>query len=242
MSRLPALPLRDFGREPNLPIEPVERRLRIRDHRLHLHHEQRPAARVKREDVDRAAFAPDRERHLDLHDPTETSKAADDQLDDTRMALVHQAVELFASPAHPDVEIGPECGGGSNQGANRDAVDPPAIDQGDLGSREACILRHICLTTLEADPQRTELAAKSESIHSAMVTSGSSLALIWRLTAHVSHQIRSSASQGVGIHPSAAHARRLQVNGLPGCHLIAIQAVGPLVSGRLSPCAVLAVI
>lgn len=206
MSRLPASPLRDVDREPDLPIESVERRLRIRDHRLHLHDEQRPGARVKREDVDRAAFTPDRERHLDLHDPTETSKTANDQLDDTGMTLVHQAVELFAAPAQPDVEIGAECGGGSNQSADRDAVDPAAIDQGDLGSRETRILRDIHLTTLEANSQGLELSAESESIHPVMVTCGSSLALIWRLNSRISRQLRSTASQSVRINPPTTWA------------------------------------
>ncbi len=242
MSRLPAFPLRDFDRKPDLSIEPMERRLRIRDDRLHFDHQQRARARVKREDIDRATFSPDRERDFDLDRPSEASKTTDDQLHDRGVALVHEPVQLLSAPPQPDVEICSECCGSSDHGAHRDAIDPAAIDQRDLGSREARVNRDVGLATLEANPEGSELTAESKSIHSRMVTDVHSLAHMGGVARAASNGIRSFASQGVRIHEPTTRARRFRVNGLGDCHLIAFPAAAPLTPGRTSPCAVLTVI
>ncbi len=60
----------DLSSQSSLAVEAMDRRLRVGDDGLDLDDEQRFAgSRDERQDVDRAALAPDRERDLDLDDP-----------------------------------------------------------------------------------------------------------------------------------------------------------------------------
>ena len=82
---------------------------------------------MEREDVDRPALAPDRERDLDLDDPTEPLEESHQGVDERGMRLVHKAVESLASPSKVEVDVRTERGRRPYERAYRDAVELAAI-------------------------------------------------------------------------------------------------------------------
>lgn len=125
------------GREPSLPIQAVQRRLRVRDDRLHLDDEDAFRHGVKREDVDRAALAPDREGRLDLDGPSMRCQPAHHGLDEPRVVLVEEPVELLASKPETEIDVGTEGRCSSNDRTDRHPRELPTIDRGDQRSRQA---------------------------------------------------------------------------------------------------------
>ena len=95
----------DVACESSLPIKPMKRRLRVGDDGFDLDDQQGAMRRVKREDVDRTALTPNRERDLDVRDPAAPSQSREEGVDQAGMSLVDEAVQLFATPPKANVSV-----------------------------------------------------------------------------------------------------------------------------------------
>jgi len=120
---------------------------------------------MERQDVDRAALAPDRERDLDLDDPAPPNEQCHDRVDQRRVGFVDQPIELFAAPPQLEVHVGAERPGRTNQRSDRHAADLASIDGCDQRAREARVAGDIHLASLVAHAERPELTTEPEPIH-----------------------------------------------------------------------------
>lgn len=100
----PAAIARDLRRQPALAIDAREQLLDVHELRLELDHEQRPAALVPREDVDRPALAVVRERDLRRECPPVRREKPGELIVELRVTGGQQPVQLTAAPARPDVD------------------------------------------------------------------------------------------------------------------------------------------
>lgn len=87
---------RDPPREAHLDVVAAERLLDRRDLRSELDDKQGSCRRVPPEDIDRAAIAKDRERHLRDRDPAVALKDPDDAFAKAGMGRIEDAVEIAA--------------------------------------------------------------------------------------------------------------------------------------------------
>ena len=87
---------------------------------------------MKGEYVDRAPFTPDGERNLDRYIPAGFPQRGHHQLDQARVGLVEQSIELLAVPPETQVNRCPECRGRTLELTELDVLDPATIDPGDL--------------------------------------------------------------------------------------------------------------
>lgn len=118
----------DIAGESSLPIKPVKRRLRVGHDGFHLDDQQCAMRGVKREDIHRSAFAPHRERDLDVPDPAVSSQPREEGIDQPGVGLVHESIELFATPPKSNIHVGTKRGGRPYKRSNADAVELAAID------------------------------------------------------------------------------------------------------------------
>ena len=169
MTHVPPAAPDHVARESGFAIQTVKGRLRVRDDRLDLDDEQGAEQWMEGEDVDRPALAPDRERDLDLNNPTKAPKESHEGIDQGRMRLVHQSVEALASPSKVEVDVRAKSSRRLDERAHRDTIELAPIDRSDQGTREAGTDGHVPLAALESDPQRAELASESEGIHPPIV-------------------------------------------------------------------------
>jgi hypothetical protein len=95
----------NLRREPDLPVERGEHLLEVWHNRLGLDHEQPSGRRVPGQQVDAPSLAADPERHFYCTPPAYPGEDLDQSLSDRRMDGIEQPVELFASPAHSDVQL-----------------------------------------------------------------------------------------------------------------------------------------
>ena len=111
-----------------LPVEAVQGRLRVGNHRLHFDDEDDPGCPVEGEDVDRAALAPDRERHFDSDVPTGRPEQEHESVHQPRMGLVQKPIQALAPPTEPNVDRGSNSRGDAPQGTDSDPVDLAALN------------------------------------------------------------------------------------------------------------------
>jgi hypothetical protein len=152
----------------------VEQSLRVGHDRLHLDDQEAAGPLMQGEHIDRASFAPDREGNFDQSVPPEIGQSLHERFDGRCVVLVQQAVQMLAAVPDPDVDVCPERGCGADERSDRHAVELPAIDGGDEGSRQTSLPCHIRLPATQADPERSELAAEPKGIHARILT-GSAL-------------------------------------------------------------------
>ncbi len=86
----------DLGCQARLAVDASEGGLRIRHDRFDLGDEHDPGRRVEPEDVDRTAFATNRERNFDFGDPACGLEPLDKCLDEVGMGLIEESIQ--ASP------------------------------------------------------------------------------------------------------------------------------------------------
>ena len=163
--RPPFAPTRDLARQPRLPVERDEGSLDVRDHRLHLDDEQRRRRRVEREDVNRAAFASDRERDFGRDLPAEGCEPPHDRLHERGVRLVQQSVERLAVPEQPAVEPCAECIGERAEHPDRQPICPASFDAGDGRSGDARVPREVDLSPPASPPQRPNRESEPNRIH-----------------------------------------------------------------------------
>ena len=106
----------DVACESSLPIKPMKRRR-------------------KREDVDRTALTPNRERDLDVRDPAAPSQSREEGVDQAGMSLVDEAVQLFATPPKANVHVGTKRSGCPHERSDTDPVELASVDRRDQRPR-----------------------------------------------------------------------------------------------------------
>jgi hypothetical protein len=119
------------------------------------------------------------------------------QLDEARVSLVEQSVELFAIPSEAQVNRGAKCRRRSFELTKLNVLDPAAIDPGDHRSREFGNPTDILLSQILPQPKRSELAPEPDPIHRAELGP-------WRLPIdHQAHTRRSPRQYRAAIQHAA---------------------------------------
>ena len=171
-ARNPASFDRDLDREPALPVGRAEEFVHIRDVGFELDDQQRPQARVPREDVDDTAFAVDREGHLRRRDPLrQVAERSGNRFVEARVPGVQQPVEVAGSPSPDDVDPDVERGGDGTEAIKRERAEVPALDP-----RNRCLAdpRPKCefgLAPSPPNPHESDRAAEPLVAHPPSVTS-----------------------------------------------------------------------
>ena len=159
----------NLARETCLAIQPVERRLCVRDDGLHLDDEERAERGMEGEHIDGPALAPDRKRDLDVDDPAEPRETGDHRINQCGVRLVQESIQLLAAPAQSQVDVGAQGLSRSDEGPDSDTLELPAVDGRNQRSRQTRITRDVRLTTLKSNPERAELPTEPKAIHPAIV-------------------------------------------------------------------------
>lgn len=156
-ARIPAESLLgDSGRQARFRVMAPERLLDGGELRLHLDDKEDPRPGMPRQDVDGAALAEDRIGHLGLDDPAGSLEHADRRPHERRVPLVREPVELPASPAQGDHDLGAERLGHRPKAAQRDTFEPACFEARDLRLAQARSQGHVGL------PSRLVLAQEPE--------------------------------------------------------------------------------
>ena len=121
----------DSGGQSRLRVVPPERLFDGDELRLHLDDEHRRGIRAPPEQVNRAALKPDGVGDLDLDRPSGGAEQVRGRADQSSVRLVEQAVEVPASPAGQQEQIGIEGTKDRGDLADRNRVDLSPLDQGD---------------------------------------------------------------------------------------------------------------
>ena len=128
--RSPAKPLtRDVRRQPELLVVLAQRGLDRDQLRLHLNHEQRLRTHMPSEEIDGAALAEDRVRHLRADLPAPPGEVAGNRPDQRGVSLVEQPVQEAALPPHIEPGRCPERSEDRTHGSKRRAVEPTPLDE-----------------------------------------------------------------------------------------------------------------
>jgi hypothetical protein len=128
-SCLPSEPLgRNPPRKPHLLVVLPQRPLNGHHLGFDLHDQQRTCRLVPGEQVDRAALSVHRVRNLGPGDPTGSFEELGDPTDKRRVAFIHQAVEVAATPSEGDDQLRVEGAGDRARPSEWHIADPPAFD------------------------------------------------------------------------------------------------------------------
>jgi hypothetical protein len=155
----------DLGSEARLAVQAMEHRLRIRNDRLDLDHQDGPGPRVHGQDVDGSPLTPGRERDLDLHGPAARAKTTDDGLDKGSVILIKQAIQLLAVISEAQVDVRSERRRCPDECTDGHAAELAPIDRADQRPRQTRRGCHVGLAAPKADPEGAELATEAERIH-----------------------------------------------------------------------------
>lgn len=117
------------------------------------------------QEVDRAAFAEHRIRHLRLDHPTERLEIAGYRFRECGVAAVEQAIDVAAPPANEDDQLGIEDGEQVAQAPERHAIQPAALDPGDAILAPAPTSADLGLSEVEAVTERPGDPTDSKVIH-----------------------------------------------------------------------------
>ena len=161
----------DASRQPSLPIDRPNEILHIHELGLELDDEQCSSRGMPGEDVDDAALAEDRERHLGSGDPLgQVAEEAGELLVHRAVTGVEESIELAAAP--PGQEHDPDIEGGRRppQRVEREAPDVTAFDPRDGRSMDPCPRGHVLLTERASDANGTHRAAESLIVHARIMS------------------------------------------------------------------------
>jgi len=127
----PVLSLSDLDRQSPLAVHSPDELIHVRDVRLQLDDEEGISARMESKDVDDAALAPDRERHLRPNRPSgESAEPAGDELVEPGVPGVQQAIQVSRSPTRYHVEPNVEDCSDSPNHIEAERADMPSLDTG----------------------------------------------------------------------------------------------------------------
>jgi hypothetical protein len=160
-------------RESAIPVDLSQQSADVHDLGLQLHDEQGRRSSVPGHDVDDAALAEDRERHLGHRDPpVEAAKPARHRLVHRGVPGVDDSLEVAAVPADRDVEARSEDARQPLQVSDSYALELAVLDSGD-GSRGAAEAgRDVDLPQSLPDPEFSEVEADANGIHAEIVPGG----------------------------------------------------------------------
>jgi hypothetical protein len=155
----------DLGRESGLAIDSGKRGLRVRHHGLDLGHQNDPSRLMERKDIYRTSFSADRKRHLDVSHPTDQVQTPHEAIDQSCVGLVEETIQTLAVPPEPHVQVGVERLRDTPQLADRNGVDPPALDPGDDRGRDLRLRAKIHLAPAFPEAERAERVTETDGIH-----------------------------------------------------------------------------
>jgi hypothetical protein len=132
---------------------------------LQLDDEKRSTSRMPSEDVDDAPLTEDRERDLGCKDPLRQGgrEPRRDCLVESRVTAGDQAIEITGSPPGRPSDLDLEHPRDREEGADRHALEMPALDRRDHRSVDRCSGRHVDLPPASLDANGPKRAA--EALH-----------------------------------------------------------------------------
>jgi hypothetical protein len=144
---------RDARRESTLSVHGPKKLIEIGDVRLELDDKQHSPGRMEPEDVDHAALAADRERHLRPDHPAiESFKPTRDELVQLGVAAVEQTVEVTGTPSRGEVDPHIDSRRDRPDRVDLDGADVTALQSGDRRLGHAGESRQIGLPQASTDP------------------------------------------------------------------------------------------
>jgi hypothetical protein len=151
--------------ESSLSVEAEDHRLNIGDDGLDLADDHDTTSWVEGEDVDRTAFATDRERDFNAYVVTEGLKSPNHNVDDRSVGLIEQPVQTLAMPADRQLDLGVDRLADRVQRAERDPADAAQLDPADRVLRDPCSSGDVALAEALPAAQRTDRAAEANHVH-----------------------------------------------------------------------------
>ena len=118
----------DLRRETLFLVVLSKCRLDRRDLRLDLDDHQRRCRGVPREKVDRTALTVDRIRDFGRDLPAFGDQQASELLAEAGMCSVDESIEVTSSPPNEEHELSVDAAEDATYGADRHALDPPALE------------------------------------------------------------------------------------------------------------------
>jgi hypothetical protein len=157
----------DLLRASNLDVEGPKRLTHVDDLGLRLDHEQGTSVGTPRQQVDRAAVSPDRERHLWPRFPASGEHAFRKPLDKHRVITARKAIQVAGMPAGSVVDTDLEHAGHALQRCLGDRAELPALDSADRRVRHAGPPANVSLPETLAHTDEPEERSEGEGIHGA---------------------------------------------------------------------------
>ena len=162
---VPATVTANPRRQPELPIERRDHRLRVRNHGFDLDHEQGTSGLQPAEDVDGATLAEVAEGNFDRRLPAALVERAEHLVDKGRVGSIEQAIQRLAMPSNPDVEVSAERRSCRDERLDRDASKLSALDAPVLRPRHPGPRRDVGLAQAAMQAQRSERSTDPERLH-----------------------------------------------------------------------------
>jgi hypothetical protein len=164
--RLPAEVLDDLAREPSLPIQRGQDLADINDRGLELEDKQRAGRRVPRQEIDHAAFSPDRERDFRPNDPLgQPADPPGDTLGKGGVSSVDDSLNACATGSREQLDADFEGVGHLAQDPERHLVEVTLLDPDDRSARYLGGIGKILLAPVSVDASRANGHAEHEVVH-----------------------------------------------------------------------------
>ena len=206
--RLPPAPARDLARQPRLPVERHEGGLDVRHHRPHFDDEQRRGRPAEREDVNRSAFTPDRERDFRRNLPADGREPSHDRLHQRSVRLVEQPVERLAVPQQSALHSGAERLGDRVEHPHRQPICPAPFDARDGCPGDARLPGEVDLSPPAPSPQRPNRKPEPNHIHGGKHAPDPFTRAYRGLTGLPPRESSGATAAGAGIRPRQGTAAR----------------------------------
>jgi hypothetical protein len=193
----------DPPREASLPVERPEKLVHVGDLGLELDDEQHGRFGPIPQQVDHSTLAAERERGLGRKDPAaDLAESSRDQLVESRMPGVEQAVEVARSPARDQVDADVKNGADASSRREAQIVEVTPFGPRDRGPRDGGKPTQILLPQASPDPELSEHGPDPLIIHRRSLTPGPWLRLTWP---GIDHMFYSSSTQTIHNLQSVVH-------------------------------------
>ena len=169
----PAHLLSDGTSQTPLPVDRADELIHVRDVGFQLDDQQHPRGSVVAKDVDHAAFAADRERHLGSDEPArKIAERPGDLFMEPRVVGVQQPVQVAGAPPAEDIDPHVERGRDAPQRRHRERVEMAPLDPRDRRRRDSRLARDVDLPERPTDPNGPKGAAQPLIAHGRTVACG----------------------------------------------------------------------
>ncbi len=169
-------------RKTPLAIERADEFVHVDDLGLEFANQERMPLRVPCQEVDHAAFTPDRERDLGRDGPRRPSslERPGDGFVQRRVACTDEALEVPATPARLQVEPNVEGRSDSPERVQRNLAEVAALDARRRPPRDLGCGREIILAPPVPDTRRADHCAESVILHGQIIATSAHLAVMCR--------------------------------------------------------------